>query len=108
MYATAHNGARRVRPPFAYAPRFFAQKLCGDVVCRDTLCIQYLNSSNLLGSVVSDNFCVARVDPWYLYEASLRIVGFVLLHKVPKERSIDEYFENFGPNRSLGSKAFQC
>jgi len=108
MYATAHNGARRVRPPFAYAPRFFAQKLCGDVVRRDTLCIQYLNSSNLLGSVISDNFCAARVDPWYLYEASLRIVGFVLLHKVPKERLIDEYFENFGPIRSLGSKAFQC
>jgi hypothetical protein len=40
-----------------------------------------------LGSVFSDYFCATRVDPWYLYEASLKLFGFVLLHKVPKEKT---------------------
>jgi len=37
-------------------------------------------------------FGATRVDPWYLYEASLEIVGFVLLHKVPKEKTDQRVF----------------
>jgi hypothetical protein len=43
-------------------------------------------------------FCATRVDPWYLYEASLKIVGFVLLHEIPKEKTgrlCEGCFENF-------------
>ena len=51
-------------------------------------------ATSFVEEAASENFCpfqiifgATRVDPWYLYEASLKIVGFVLLHKVPKEKT---------------------
>jgi hypothetical protein len=59
-----------------------------------------------LGSVFTDNICATRVDPWYLYEASLKIVGFVLLHKVPKEKTGPRgVLEKIGSLKIFGSLA---
>jgi len=47
------------------------------------------------GCANSEYFCDARVDPWYLIEASLKIVGFVFLHKVPKKYRPPRVFWKF-------------
>ena len=55
--------------------------------CRKTMAAtSFVETATSLRSVLSEIICATRVDPWYLYEASLEIVGFVLLHKVPKEK----------------------
>jgi hypothetical protein len=81
----AHNGARRAlgRCIRARASLFYAKIIQGRRLSRPQWS---------LGSVFSESFCAAFVDPWYLYEASLKTVGFVLLHRVAKIRLPDRRF----------------
>ena len=84
----AHNGARRA---LGQCIRARASLFCAKIM-RRRRSSWTLRSS---GSVFSDNFCATRVGPWYLYETSLKLFGFVLLHKVPKEKTARQWFWKF-------------
>ena len=84
----AHNGARRA---LGWCIRARASHFCA----KKYAATSFVETTVVYGSVFSDNFCATRIDPWYLYEASLKIVGFVLLHKVLKEKTDRGVFRKF-------------